>query len=269
MYIIHERCELLLKKYLAPLMMTVLLSGCGQSLDYTHLEDTNTDITTTETTTSVIEDVTESTEYPVDSTTVIVATSIPPNDNVIVLTDTSVTTIATTTETTLVTTTNILSNYGDEKQLINLASSLYSVACEMYWNYYYGSPYPLDYDEYIEDNNGIIYFLVDDNNIQSIEDVYNHWNEIFSSKNSNDFDDRFYEKNGKVYINDGSRGANIFYIDTEITEIVSINDNEVTFNAVSHYVNPEDNSPMEDESHEFSIILEENSYHVGKFTLPY
>lgn len=258
-----------MKKYLIPLIMIVLLSSCGQSLDYTNLNDTNTNDTTTETTTLETESFIESTEYTSNDITTMVTTSIVPNDNVIVLTDTSITTIATTIETTPVTTTNILSNYGDEKQLIDLASSLYTVACEMYWNYYYGSPYPLDYDEYIEDDNGIIYFLIDDSSIQSIQDVLDHWNEIFSSNNDSNFDDRFFEQNGKVYINDGSRGANIFYTDTEITEILSINDDEITFNAVSHYKNPEDNSPMEDESHEFSIILEGNSYHVGKFTLPY
>jgi len=238
--------------------MPLMLYGCGTSLDYADLDETQTqEVTTTEAET-FFEDNTSI------ATTKVTETSIPPNSNEIVISESSK-------ESTLVTTTtNILSPYGDETQLISLATSLHQVACEMAWNYYNGSPYALNYDTFIEDSYGGVYFLIDDNSITSLDDVHDDWYEIFSSTNDpGDFDGHFIEKDEKVYVNDGTRGANIYYKNTEITEITSIVNNEVTFKAVSHYVNPDDNSAMDDEVYEFSIILEDGSYHIGTFTLPY
>ena len=242
-----------------------MLSSCGTSLDYTDLDETGSQVQTQDTTITDVETTLEDIPTSIATTTV-TETSIPPNSNEIVLSESSVTEPVTTTEAT----TNILSSYGDEKQLISLATSLHQVACEMAWNYYNGSPYSLNYDTFIEDDYGGIYFLIDDSSIKTLDDVHEDWFEIFSSTtNPKDFDGHFIEKNEKVYVNDGTRGADIYYKNTEITEITSIVGNEVTFKAVSHFVNPEDNSAMDDETYDFSIILEDGSYHVGKFTLPY
>lgn len=255
-----------MKKYLVPLVLTVALSGCGKDLDYVSL-DTTTTTATLETEYTSCDTSVEPTQTP---TTDASETALEVSDTTTVTESSTVTTVATTVETTAATTTNILSSYGSDAQLIELANALYLVACETYWNYYDGTPYPLDYDEYVEVDAGTYYFLVDDESVTSLEDVQNHWFEIFSSDSDpGDFDGRFIERDGRVYASDGGRGANVFYTDTEVTEIVSVDDGEVTFRAVSHYANPEDGSSMDDEEDEFSIVLEDGAYHVGAFTLPY
>ncbi|MCC8069038.1 MAG: hypothetical protein LIO71_04730 [Ruminococcus sp.] len=251
-----------MKKYLTLLIIPLMLSGCVTSLDSHNDTETQTENVTE---LEIIETSIETYLSTTTPTTTVTSVTESSSESV-----TSESSSATTTEVT--TTTNILSNYGDDEHLISLATSLYNIACEMAWNYYNGSPYSLDYDSSIEDEYGGIYFLIDDENIHSLEDVHEDWFEIFSSQEDpSDFDGHFIEKDGKVYVNDGTRGADVYYKDTEITEITSIlgDGQEVTFNAVSHYIDPEDNSPMEDEIDEFSIILEDGSYHVGKFKLPY
>lgn len=240
-----------------------MLSSCGTNLDHVDIGDTKTQDTTTEFQTTQT-----SKETTIETTSSIVTTitSVTKNTNELVISESSSTTA------TEATTTNILSNYGNDEHLISLATSLYNIACEMAWNYYNGSPYSLDYDTFIEDDYGGIYFLINEDSINSLDDVHNDWYKIFSSKeNPADFEGHFIEKDGQVYVNDGTRGADIYYKNTEITEITSIlgDGEEVTFKAISHYADPEDNSPLEDKVDEFSIILEDGSYHVGKFTLPY
>jgi hypothetical protein len=284
MYIIYERCEPLLKKYIALIIVPLIFTGCGTSLEnlsYTNSNDTttqtdlenysvNTDINYSEQNTDTILDtnITDGLESYGDDTTSddTTTTDVSYNDNTIVLEE--VTTA--TEESTEATTTHILSSYGDEEQLITLATSLYNVACEMYWNYYYSSPYPIDYDQSIEDSNGLTFFLIDDSSITSLEDIRNDWFDVFSTTtNPQDFDGHFIERDGRVYVNGGDRGGNIYYSNTEFTGIVSTVGDEVTFSTVSHYIDPNDGSFVEDITSEFSIILEDNSYHVGKFTLPY
>lgn len=255
-----------MKKYLPLLIIPLMLSGCGKNLDFVDINDTTIQDTTTElqTTTSLVETTLDTTTSTSNVVTTI--TSATQNPNEIVLSESS---SATTTE---ATTTNILSNYGNDEHLISLATSLYNIACEMAWNYYNGSPYSLDYNTYIEDDYGGVYFLINDDRIKSLDDVHNDWYEIFSfEENPKDFNGHFIEKNDGVYVNDGTRGADVYYKDTELTEITSIlgDGEEVTFKAVSHYVSPDDNSPMEDKVNDFSIVVEDGSYHVKKFTLPY
>lgn len=264
-----------MKKYLAlsvVAMASVALSGCGSSLNFTSLDDTAIETTLETTQATEVTSVTEEVSYfDTPSTTISVAeetsVGIDNNANTIVFEETTEPPVVTTTAE--VTTTNILSAYGGEEELLALASSLYSVACDMYWNYYIGSPYPLDYEDSIQTDYGML-FAVEDENIKTLDDVKQHWFEVFtSSVDPGDFDGSFAERDGKLYSSDGDRGGNIYYDSTDITEIVSIVDDEITFNAVSHYVNPDDSSDTYDETCEFSIILEDGSFHVGKFTLPY
>jgi hypothetical protein len=247
----------------------MVLTGCGDSLNFSSLEDSTVETTVETTETAEVTNVTEEpTYFDTPSTTISVETqtAVESNANTIVIEETTIPPVTTTVE---VTTTNILSAYGDEEQLLELATSLYSVACDMYWNYYVGSPYPLDYDDSIQTDYGTL-FAVDDDDIKTLDDVKQHWFEVFtSSVDPEDFDGSFAERNGKLYSSDGDRGSNIYYDSTEVTEIVSIVDNEITFNAVSHYVDPNGNADGYDETDEFSIILEDGAYHVGKFTLPY
>jgi hypothetical protein len=255
----------------------MVFSGCGESLNFTSLDGSTSveEPTVTTVETQVASEVTSPTEaeqtyFDTPSTIISLAeeTSAESIANTIVFEETTVPPVTTTVEVTT-TTTNILSAYGGEEELLALASSLYGVACDMYWNYYVGSPYPLDYDDSIETDFGTL-FAVDDDDIKTLDDVKQHWYEVFTSTiDPEDFDGSFAEKNGKLYSSDSDRGSNIYYESTDITEIVSIVDDEITFNAVSHYADPEDGSEAYDETNEFSIILEDGAFHVGKFTLPY
>lgn len=246
-------------------MLMTLLCSCGTSIENAQLQ--NTEITTQETPseTSAVE--TQVTTTAPITTTVVTTTTTAP-----VTTTTVTTTTAPVTTTTITTTTTPQPLGFADDDLISLAKSLHDVACEMAWNYYHGTPYVLDYDNYTQDEYGNTYFLVEDENITSLEDVKNDWLEIFSSKyNEPDFGNKFLEKDNRVYVNDGSRGADIYYDHTDITELVSTSEDgkEVFFKAVSQYVDPNDNSITETKTDEFSIILEDGSYHVGKFTLPF
>lgn len=245
----------------------MLLTSCGTKLDNSKIGLSEVD--TQETTSTNITDATEISIDTIGNSSIETTT-----ENIIFTTIEQTNTQATTTEETTNTTleTTTLSLGFDDEQLIQLANSLHEVACEMAWNYFNSSPYPMDYNNYIQDEYGNMYFLINDNSITSIDDVKKDWLEIFSNKyNEIDFGNHFVENDGKVYVHDGSRGADITYSNTEITEISSKSSDqtEVFFKAVSHYVDPADNSELEDQIYDFSIILENGSYHVGQFTLPY
>lgn len=259
-----------MKKFLYILFLPIVLYGCGTNIENSQLQENTLKETTLETTLESSSENTITIEHTQDTLeTTITSVDL---DTTTSLTSKTTTTTVTTTQTTTITTTTAPAMGFDDNQLLLLAQNLHDVACEMAWNYYSGTPYALDYDFSVQDEYGNTYFLVEDSNITSIDDIKEDWLEIFSDKYyTTDFGNRFLEKDGKVYVNDGSRGADIYYSNTEITGITSKSEDgtEVFFKAVSHYVDPNDNTLMEDKVNEFSIILEDGSYHVGKFTLPY
>lgn len=264
-----------MKKTICVLCLPLLLYGCGTNIENAQLRDYGTTETTSETTAETYEDTyvsfehqTVTDDYEIESETI--------TDDVLEVTlettvsDVTTTDVTTSTETVTTTTAPVMG--FDDEELLVLAKSLYDVACEMAWNYYCDCPYTLDYDSTVKDTYGNTYYLISDTSITSIEDIKEDWLEVFSSKYyPTDFGNRFIESGGRVYANDASRGGDISYSSTDISEITSKSEDgtEVFFNAVSHYVDPNDNSPMDDQIEEFSIILEDGSYHVGKFTLPY
>lgn len=248
-----------MKRYsIVLIFITILLTSCGNSLENLSY-DQLPNVGTSETVGTSIGTSEVYTTNTIDNTITTTAE-----------TDTTTTTTAPIQTTTQETSTTPLSYGFDDEQLLTLAQSLHTIACEMYWNYYYGSPYSVDYSNYIEDSVGTMYFLIDDENINSLEDVQNDWYEIFSKRNLvTDFDGHYIEQDGKVYINEASKGADVYYTNTEISEISSRTEDEIYFNAVSHYTDPADNTIQEDQTYKFSIVLEDGSYHVGEFTLPY
>lgn len=259
-----------MKRFKYVLLLPVILYGCGTNIENAQLSETTLENVTEVTILEATKEYTTPTELTQEalSTTDPTETEL---DTSTAETTTPTTTFTTTLDIAITTTTAPVMGFDDD-QLLELAQNLHDVACEMAWNYYNGTAYNLDYDSIIQDEYGNTYFLIEDDSINSLDDIKEDWLGIFSNKYyPTDFGNKFLEYDGKVYCNDGSRGADIYYDSTEITEITSKSEDgtEVFFNAVSHYVDPNDNSPMEDKVDEFSIILEDGSYHVGKFTLPY
>lgn len=265
-----------MKKYLSVLVLPLILYGCGTNIENTQLQPNVSESITQETTSESL------TENSIDETSIQTTSLLQELSTQTSIDTTSITTnitttlentsITTTPITTTITTTNVTAMGFNDNELIGLAQSLYEVAEEMVWKYFYDTPYPLDYDNSIQDDHGNIYYMIDDENITSMEDIENDWLTIFSNKyHEMDFGNRFLEQNNRVYVNDAPRNSSIYYDYTEITEVTSKSNDgkEVFFKAVSHYIDPYNNTPMDDQVNEFSIVLEDDSYHVGKFTSPY
>ena len=110
--------------------------------------------------------------------------------------------------------------------------------------------------------------------VSSIDDIRKMYLEEFSERyHANDIGDDYpyFEKDGKVYSSPGSRGSNIFFQDTEITEIQSITEDEITFNVSNYYSGEgiDDTLPWTEQT-VFSVVVQpDGSWKVGKLTLPY
>lgn len=265
-----------MKKFSYILLIPTLLYGCGTNIENTQLPNNNLDNVTQETTSESFIESTNATidvtQYSFNEENTSIETQLTSiDDTVSTQTTTNITTTDVTSISTITTTTPPAMGFNDSELLV-LAQSLYDVACEMAWNYYSSTPYNLDYDNFITDDYNNKYYLVADEEITSLDDVKNDWLTVFSTKYYDaNFGNRFLESNDRVYVNGAEGIADMYYNFTEITEITSKSDDgtEVFFKAVSHYVDFNDNSPMDDKIDEFSIILEDGSYHVGEFTLPY
>ncbi|MBR1591554.1 MAG: hypothetical protein IJ666_00875 [Ruminococcus sp.] len=165
---------------------------------------------------------------------------------------------------------NDVSSMSDD-ELRAAAQSLYESACKTEWSYTVGSPYAINYDESVENDLGWKYYMIITDGINSIEDVERDYYKVFSHKYPNALNETFMELGGHVYVLNGSRGTNIFYLKSEITSIDFRGDDEITFTVTSYYDgSPYDDSGSYEDSAEFSMVLDEDgTWKAGKFRLPY
>lgn len=144
-----------------------------------------------------------------------------------------------------------------------IGSELFEKSCQVTWNMLIGCPYNLDYDTMT--NSGAV--LIDDPAVTSLEDIINDYCQIFASPDGGLYDKYFESENG-VYCFDGGRGADRSYTDTKL-ELVSQNDTEAVFNAVSHFKDPDTEESKDDETNIFVIVKSDGVWKTKTFTLPY
>ena len=158
-----------------------------------------------------------------------------------------------------------------DDELKAFAQTLYESACKTEWSYTVGSPYAIDYDSSVENDLGWKYYMIITEGINSISDVEKDYYKVFSHKYPNALSETFIESDGHVYALNGSRGTNIFYLNSEITSIDSKNDNEIMFTVTSYYNgSPYDDSGSYEDKAEFSMVKDDDgTWKAGKFRLPY
>ena len=144
-----------------------------------------------------------------------------------------------------------------------IGSELFEKSCQVTWNMLIGCPYNLDYDTMT--NSGAV--LIDDPAVTGLEDIINDYCQIFDSPDGGLYDKYFESENG-VYCFDGGRGADRSYTDTKL-ELVSQNDTEAVFNAVSHFKDPDTEESKDDETNVFVIVKSDGVWKTKTFTLPY
>lgn len=142
------------------------------------------------------------------------------------------------------------------------AYEIYQSGAEMYRKVLLSCPYKLDYDSM--DANGFV--LISDTSVTKVDDIVSLYCTVFAEPDSYIYE-RYTEHDGRVYCNDTSRGANIYYTGTDL-EYVSGDGAEMTFNAVSHYSDPETGEAMEDKTAAFTIKLVNGSYKITEFDYP-
>lgn len=142
------------------------------------------------------------------------------------------------------------------------AYELYQSGIDMYEKVLLRCPYRLDYDS--SDSSGFV--LISDPSVTGIDDIVSLYCTVFTEPDSRIYE-RYSEKDGKVYFSDASRGKNMYYTGT-LLEYVSGDENEMTFNAVSNYSDPETGEEMESKTSEFTITLTDDGYKISEFNYP-
>lgn len=165
---------------------------------------------------------------------------------------------------------------GDEKDysdsfLIGAAQAIFDNACRTEWNFTVGCPYETDTSCIQYNTFGWDFYLVTTEGINSIADIEDDYYEVFDRSHPSPVGELYIEKDGHVYALCGARGSNIFYNDSEVTDIISRSDSKIVFNVDSHYSGRDvGTNEAYTESSEFSVtIADDGSWHVCDFTLPY
>ncbi len=149
-----------------------------------------------------------------------------------------------------------------ENDYTDIAYIMYINGVKMYSDIILSCPYALDYENI--DLNGFI--PINEPTVTSVEDVATYYCTVFAEPDSYIYE-RYIEKDGKVFCNDAARGSNIYYSGTDL-EFVSENNGTLTFNAISHYNDPDTGEAMKDEISTFSMISTDNGYRISEFDYP-
>lgn len=159
----------------------------------------------------------------------------------------------------------------DDDQLIAKAQDFFETACRTNWDFHVGCPYNLDYGTIIENSLGWQFYLVTDEEINSLADIEADYCKVFSDSYPNDLSEIFIEQDGRVYALDGERGSNIFYTGSVITAVTNQTDTEIFFTVENSYsADDYTGGGPYTETADFSVVIEEDgSWRAGVFTLPY
>lgn len=154
--------------------------------------------------------------------------------------------------------------------LMAAAQALYESACQTQWNFTVGCPYSVDMDNYIENEFGWQFHLINDGVTTSLADVESDYYKVFSDRYPNPLSEVYCDGADGVYALGAERGMNIFYAYSQVTSIDSRSGDEIFFTVVSHYDGSDRTGEAYDESQTFSAVIgEDGVWRAGQFTLPY
>lgn len=158
----------------------------------------------------------------------------------------------------------------EDDVLIAAAKELYGRACETEWKFTVGSPYELDHSKSVQNSLGWNFYLITDSRINSLDDVRADYHQVFSEQYMDAIDETFMEDGGRTYCFDGSRGADIFYEETNITGIVSKSESEIVFSVENRYSDDGFGGGAYSSAEEFTAVIDSDGiWRVMKFRLPY
>ncbi len=155
--------------------------------------------------------------------------------------------------------------------LIAAAQSLFESACRTEWKFTIGCPYNTDAEDYIENEFEWRFYRITDSSITTLADVERDYYKVFSRKYPNLLNQLFITGDGAVYALNASRGADIFYEKSTVSEITSRTDDEIFFTVENHYSGTDRDPDMpEIRTDTFSVVIEsDGAWRAGKFNLPY
>lgn len=156
-----------------------------------------------------------------------------------------------------------------DESVLAAAQMMFDKACETEWSFTVGSPYPLDFSQYVENEFNWRFYLITADGINSLDDVRADFHKIFSESYEDSIDEVFTEQNGHAYCLNGERGSNFFYEKSEVSEIIGRSEGEIRFKVVNSYSGDGfDDAPYSEEE-DFVIVRESGEWRVSKFRLPY
>ncbi len=156
-----------------------------------------------------------------------------------------------------------------DQEILEIAEGLYQTACETEWSFTVGSPFALDTSSFVENDINWQFFLVTEEGVSSMEDVYREYHKVFAEEYDDHLDELFIEKNGRVYCLNGTRGSDIFYSRSEITEIREKTDDRVVMTVTDHYDGTDLGEEPYSADRDFAMVNTGDGWRVSEFTLPY
>lgn len=158
----------------------------------------------------------------------------------------------------------------ENAELIARGQELFMTACRADSSYHIGGAYETEYDSMIILDDGKCYQKVTDPNIHSVEDVVNDYKKIFSDRYPIDIEEYYIDYENAVYHIILGRGDNIFYVDSKVTEVQRIENDEIFFTVENHFdgTHIDGTAPWTEKEVFSAVIQPDGSWKVGKFIQP-
>lgn len=156
-----------------------------------------------------------------------------------------------------------------DSEIFEIAESLYASACETEWSFTVGSPFAIDAGNYVENGIGWQFFLVTEEGVNSMADVYREYHCVFAEEYADHLDELFIEENGRVYCLNGARGSDIFYSHSEMTAIREKTADRVVMTVTDHYDGTDMGGEPYDLDRDFVMVNSGEGWRAAEFTLPY
>lgn len=162
--------------------------------------------------------------------------------------------------------------------LMAAAQALFQSAHALNSHFAMGSfPYHIDFNgESVTKTNPIDgqeleYFLIKDEDVNSIDDVIADYRKVFSDKYDYNImiDTCFTEEGGRVYCISGGRGSDIEYVGSEIVSYDGKNGDELMFTVRNHYDGTQWGGSTADYDHDFTMVNDADGvWRAGRFIQP-
>lgn len=144
------------------------------------------------------------------------------------------------------------------------AQQIYTTAAATYYTYLCSSDgFTYDTSDVIDENWQRV------TSCDTLEEASAEYYSVFAQTgHENDLDEQFRVVDDKLYRLCGDRGADISYLDSEVTALTDSTDDTLTFTVVSTYQFPDETEQTTQEDI-FTLVLEQGVWRVGQFTMPY